>query len=76
MYVIIPDKVGLWMNCILPSGGVCLQTSYLFQLIDFQFLNIGGLSVWVPFAMAAFAIVEIPLFLVVTIRGYLNYKVS
>ncbi len=76
VYVIIPDKVGLWMNCILPSGGVCLQTSYLFQLIDFQFLNIGGLSVWVPYAMAAFAIVEIPLFLVVTIRCYLNYKVS
>ena len=76
VYVIIPDKVGLWMNCILPSGGVCLQTSYLFQLIDFQFLNIGGLSVWVPYAMVAFAIVEIPLFLVVTIRCYLNYKVS
>ena len=76
VYVIIPDKVGLWMNCILPSGGVCLQTSYLFQLIDFQFLNIGGLSVWVPYAMVAFAIVEIPLSLVITIRCYLNYKLS
>jgi len=76
VYIIIPDKVGLWMNCILPSGGVCLQTSYLFQLIDFQFLNIGGQAVWIPYVMAAFAIAEIPLFLVITIRCYLNYKVS
>lgn len=76
IYIIIPDRVGLWMNCILPSSGVCLQASFLFQLIDFQFLNAGGQAIWVPYAMIAFAIIEIPLFLVVTIRGYLNYKVG
>lgn len=76
VYIILPDKVGLWMNCILPSGGVCLQTSYLVQLMDFQFLNIGGQAVWIPYVMVAFAIAEIPLFLVITIRCYLNYKLS
>lgn len=76
VYIILPDRVGLWFTCILPSGGVCLQTSFLFQLIDFQFLNVGRQAIWVPYAMIAFAMIEIPVFWGTAIRSYFNYKVS
>lgn len=74
--MMFPDRIELWLSCILPSGGVGMQTSFLYQLIDFQFLNIGGWVIWVPYAMIGFAFIEIPLFLGEAIYSYLNYQVS
>lgn len=74
VYMIIPEKIGLWIRCILPSGSVGLQTSFLYELLDFQFLSIGDISIWTPYLMLIFASIEIPLFFGLTVFSYLRYK--
>lgn len=74
VYMAIHGKAGLWVTCMLPSASVGLQTSFLYQVIDFQFLNIGRQAIWTPYMMIAFILIEIPLFLWCTIYSYLNYR--
>lgn len=52
------------------ASGVGIQTSILYALTDFRFLNLGGLTLWVPWGMLLAWAVEIPLFLVLTVRSY------
>lgn len=74
VYIMFPDKIEAWINCILPSGGLCPQMGYLYSLVDFQFLTFGKLVVWRPYLMIVFAIVEVPIFWGATIYSYVRYK--
>ena len=47
---------------ILPASGTSIQASVLYAITDFQFLSLGGLAVWTPYAMIGACIIEIPLF--------------
>ena len=74
IYIMFPDKIEAWINCILPSGGLCPQMGYLYSLVDFQFLTFGKLVVWRPYLMIVFAMVERPIFWGATIYSYIRYK--
>ncbi len=72
----LPESISNWLLTILPAGGAALQGSLLYKLIDFSFLHLGKVSVWMPFAMAAALIVEIPLFLYLAARSYCRHKIK
>lgn len=72
----LPEPISNWLLTILPAGGAALQGSLLYKLIDFSFLHLGKASVWMPFAMAAALIVEIPLFLYLAARSYCRHKIK
>lgn len=76
VYMTLPNALGTWIRCFLPASSVALQTSMLYQLIDFEFLNIGNFSVWLPHAMAAAMVIEIPLFIGLSIHSYCGHKVN
>ena len=76
LYVGLPSEIGQWIYTILPAGGVALQTSFLYTLVDFAFWNIGNLAIWTPYVMLAAYCVEIPLFLCLTVHSYCTHKVS
>ncbi|MDO5411499.1 MAG: ABC transporter permease [Lachnospiraceae bacterium] len=76
VYMSLPNELGIWIRCILPASSVGIQTSILYQLIDFQFLNIGKLAIWLPYAMVAFMVIEIPLFTGMAIHSYCRHKVN
>lgn len=73
VYMGFPEIVGTWLLCILPSSGVSIQSSYQFALTDFEFLNIGNIAIWRPYAMIAFAIAEIILFTGLTLHSYCTH---
>lgn len=35
MTSIFPEKVGLWMQCLLPAGGISMGNSFLYALVFF-----------------------------------------
>lgn len=70
IYMMIPGTVELWLRCLLPAAGLGLQSSFLYTVIDFDFLNIGNFAVWMPYAMIAFTVIEIPLFIGLTLHSY------
>lgn len=74
LYLALPGDIGNWIYPILPAGGVCMQASYLFALIDFDFWNLGSLAIWLPQVMAAAHAVEIPVFLGLTAWTYCRHK--
>lgn len=74
LYVALPSEIGQWIYTILPAGGVALQTSFLYTLVDFAFWNIGNLAIWTPYVMLGAYCVEIPLFLCLAVYSYCTRK--
>jgi len=60
---------------ILPSSGIGLKNSLLYQLVDFNFLNIGGISIWSPAIIIFVAIIEFLLFSFLAIWSYCKHEV-
>ena len=71
---IFPGKLGLWIQSILPGGGIGMGNSFLYALIDFKFLNVGNLSVWTPYALVFFAVIQIPLFLGMAVYSHCKMR--
>lgn len=72
--IALPENVGNLIRCFLPGGGIGLQNSLLYELIDFNFLHFGNTSVWMPVAIMAMAVLEIPVFLGLTVYSYCRKK--
>ena len=75
LYVALPSEIGQLIYTVLPAGGVALQTSFLYTLVDFAFWNIGNLAIWTPYVMLGAYCVEIPLFLCLAVYSYCTRKV-
>lgn len=75
VYMALPSEIGQWIYTILPAGGVALQTSFLYTLVDFAFWNMGNLAIWTPYVMLGAYCVEIPLFLCLAVYSYCTRKV-
>ena len=58
------------IRCILPSGGIGLTNSFLYELLGTDFAHVGSAVIWTPYLIIGAALVEIPLFLILTVRGY------
>ncbi len=74
IYMAMPEEISIWLYSILPAGALSLQTSILYAAADFDFWNIGSLSVWLPHAMLGAYVVEIPLFAALAIHSYASRK--
>lgn len=65
-----------WLSTILPSSGIGMQNNFLYQLYNFNFLHIGGMSIWTPYVILVSAVIETPLFLILAIRSYCKHQVA
>lgn len=65
-----------WLSFILPSGGIGMQNSLLYQLTGFNYLHIGQVSIWAPYVIMAAATIEIPVFLFFAVRTYNKHQVD
>lgn len=73
-YIALPTDIALWFYAILPSSGVGILTSILYALLDFVYLSVGKVSVWLPHVMIGVVIVEIPVFVFGIVRNYTGYS--
>ncbi len=58
------------IRCILPSGGIGFTNSFLFEMLGTDFVHVGPAVIWTPYLIVGAAAIEIPLFLVLTVRIY------
>ena len=72
----VPGALSTWLCSILPASGTSIQASILYAITDFRFLNVGGLSIWTPYAMIGACVIEVPLFSVLTIHSYCKHTVN
>ena len=71
---VFPGALGLWLQCILPGGGIGMGNSFLYALIDFKFLHLGNRSMWIPYALVFFAMFQIPLFFILAVRAHCKMR--
>lgn len=65
-----------WIQLCLPSGGIGLGVGMLYELIIFvKFLTVGSFSFWSPYVLIIAAIIQLPLFFGLAVRGYNKYEV-
>lgn len=72
----VPGVLSLWLCSILPASGTSIQASILYAITDFQFLTVGNLAIWTPYAMIGACIIEIPLFSFLAVRSYCRHSVN
>lgn len=65
-----------WFTSVLPSAGIGMQNNFLCQLADFNYLHIGQMSFWTPYVIIFMAALEIPIFLLLTVRSYCRHQVT
>ncbi|HIS72773.1 MAG TPA: hypothetical protein IAD43_07610, partial [Candidatus Scatomorpha pullicola] len=65
---------GLWLQNILPGGGVCITTGIVQQLASAEFLAIGSLHIWTPIVMLAAPALETPVFALLARRAYVRHE--
>ncbi|MDE7218739.1 MAG: ABC transporter permease subunit [Oscillospiraceae bacterium] len=71
-----PGTLSTWLCSVLPASGTSIQASILYAVTDFRFLHLGKLAVWMPHAMIAACVVEIPLFSFLAVRSYCRHTVN
>ena len=65
-----------WISTILPSAGIGMQNNFLYQLINFNYLHIGEMSFWTPYIILISAVIEVPVFLFLSICSYFKHQVA
>ncbi|WP_330375296.1 ABC transporter permease [Paraclostridium sordellii] len=63
------------LSYLLPSSGVGLTNSMLYQLTGLNFVNVFGMSVWSPYIIIVVSILELIIFSILTIRSYCKHQV-
>lgn len=65
-----------WISTILPSAGIGMQNNFLYQLCNFNFLHMGGMSFWTPLVILVSAAAEIPVFLFLAVGSYCKHQAA
>ncbi len=75
LYMALPSGIRQWFYFLIPSAGCGLQTSILYEAINYFYITLGDVAVWMPHAMIAVCIIEIPLFLGLTVHSYVTHRI-
>lgn len=65
-----------WLSSVLPSAGIGMQNNFLYQLANFNYLHIGGMSFWTPYVILISAGIEVFAFLLLALRSYCKHQVA
>lgn len=76
VYIALPTAIGNWIYPVIPTSGVGLQTSILYAVIDFDFWNIGNQAIWLPYVMLGAYMIEIPVFIALTVHSYNRHNAN
>lgn len=59
-----------WLVCLLPAHGLNIQSNFMYELVSFDFLFLGGQAFWLPHVTLLLALLELPLLLFLTVYSY------
>ncbi len=76
LYMALPSGIREWCYFLIPSSGTGLQTSILYEAINYFYITLGNFTVWMPHAMIIVCILEIPLFIWLTVGAYTRHRIK
>lgn len=63
-----------FLTCVLPTGGAGISRNFFNLLNQSVFVQIGPLNVWAPYLTIGAAIIEIPIFFILSIHAYCKHQ--
>lgn len=72
---VFSGNIGMWIRCMFPTGGIGLSNSFFYELIGTNFIYADSVSIWIPFALLGFSIIEIPIWSALTFSSYTKHQV-
>lgn len=72
---VFTSNIGSWILYAFPSSAFGIQTNLMYSTIEFDFLHLGNMSFRPTEVMMFFSIIEIPLFILLTIYSYSKNRV-
>lgn len=73
---LINELFEITKSAILPSAGIGMQNNFLYQLANFNYLHIGGMSFWTPHVILLSAGIELFVFTFLAIHSYCRHQVA
>ncbi len=74
-YLALPSGIREWLYFLIPSSGTGLQTSILYEAFNYFYITVGNFAMWLPHVMIVVCIIEIPLFIGLTVNSYMKHRV-
>lgn len=68
-------NIGAWILYAFPSSAFGIQTNLMYSAVGFEFLHLGNMSFRPTEVMIFFSIIEIPVFILLTIHSYSKNRV-
>ena len=65
-----------FLTCVLPTGGAGISHNFFSQLNGSKFIQIGSFSIWSPYLTVGAAILEIPLFFILSVHAYCKHQAA
>ncbi len=75
LYMALPSGIREWCYFLIPSSGTGLQTSILYEALNYFYITVGNFAMWLPHVMIAVCLIEIPLFVGMTVSSYVRHRV-
>lgn len=69
-------NIANFVTCVLPTGGAGISHNFFNQLNESTFIKIGAMDIWAPYLTIAAAIIEIPLFFILSIHAYCKHQTA
>lgn len=69
-------NISEFLTCVLPTGGAGISHNFFSQLNGATFIQIGSVSIWSPYLTVGAAILEIPLFFILSIHAYCKHQAA
>ncbi len=67
-------NIANFLTCVLPTGGAGISHNFFNQLNESTFIHIGSSDIWAPYLTIGAAIIEIPLFFILSIHAYCKHQ--
>lgn len=76
LHMVWHGNVSDFLTCILPTGGAGISHNFFSQLNGSTFIQIGSFNIWAPYLTVGAAILEIPLFFILSIHAYCKHQAA
>jgi hypothetical protein len=69
-------NIANFLTCVFPTGGAGISHNFFNQLNESTFIHIGSSDIWAPYLTLGAAIIEIPLFFILSIHAYCKHQAA
>ena len=69
-------NIANFVTCVLPTGGAGISHNFFTSLNQTTFVQLGSWNIWSPYLTVGAAVIEIPLFFLLSVHAYCRHQAT